>query len=227
MVMMKIDRPELKLPRCFPAPLPQPLPQPFPLPVGNPVDEAVFDMLDGDGNGKLSADEWKGAGWAADRQAAFDTNGNGEISRDEFRQGRRFEREFTAKDRDGNGSLNRTELLGRVFRHLGDNPLLAKLPGAKAVLGAGAKVADSLDAMIALPQKHILPLKDRFTTFDADRDGQVSKAEYIQGRRNESILNPTPIGPIFPHPIHKLPARDGLRDLRQELRADVGAKQDQ
>lgn len=217
MVMMKIDRPELKLPRCFP--LPQPLPQPLPLPGTPTVDDAVFDMIDGDGSGKLSADEWKGAGWTADRHAAFDTNGNGEITRDEFRQGRRFEREFNAKDANGDGNLSRTEFLGRVFRRLGDNPLLAKLPGAKEALGAGAKVADSLDAMLHLPKKHILPLKDRFATFDADRDGQVTKSEYIKGRRNESILNPTPIGPVFP--IHKLP----LRESRKEVLADVSAKQ--
>jgi hypothetical protein len=92
----------------------------------------------------------------------------------------------------------------------------------KEALGAGAKVADSLDAMVHLPKKHMLPFKDRFTTFDADRDGQVTKAEYLQGRRNESILKPTPIGPIFSQPIHKLPARD----LHTTVLADVSAKQE-
>jgi hypothetical protein len=217
MVMMKIDRPELKLPRCFPTPLPQPLPQPGSL----TVDDATFDLLDGDGNGKLSTDEWKGAGWAADRQAAFDGNGNGEITRDEFRQGRRFEREFNAKDRNGDGNLSRTEFAGTIFRRLGDTPWIAKLPGAKAALGAGAKAVASLDAMFP-PSKHLVPIKDRFSTFDADRDGHVTKSEYLKGRRNESILNPTPIGPVFPHPIHKLP----VRDLHKDVLADVSAKQE-
>jgi hypothetical protein len=219
MVMMKIDRPELKLPRCFPMPLPQPLPQPLPLPGTPTVDDAVFDMIDGDGSGKLSADEWTGAGWTADRRAAFDTNGNGEITRDEFRQGRRFEREFNAKDANGDGRLSRTEFLGVMFRRLGDNPLLAKLPGAKAALGAGAKAIASLDAMFP-PSKHLVPIKDRFATFDADRDGQLTKAEYLKGRRNESILNPTPIGPVFP--IHKSP----LREAGPDVLADVSAKQE-
>jgi hypothetical protein len=224
MVMMKIDRPELKLPRCMP--MPQPLPQPLPLPGTPTVDDATFDLIDGDGNGKLSTDEWKGAGWTADRQAAFDTNGNGEITRDEFRQGRRFEREFNAKDFNGDGQLSRTEFLGRIFHRLGENPMLAKLPGVKAALGAGAKAIASLDAMFP-PSKHLVPIKDRFTTFDADRDGQVTKAEYIKGRRNESILNPTPIGPvtpIFPHPSHKLPPSSD--PLRKEVLVDVSAKQE-
>lgn len=220
MVMMKIDRPEQKLPtRCLPMPLPMPLPQP-----GNTVDDATFDMLDGNGNGKIGADEWKGAGWSADRQKAFDADGNGDISRNEFREGRRFEREFNAKDVNGDGNLNRHEFLGRIWRKLGDHPVLTKLPGAKEVLGAGAKAADSIDAMMRRPFPMPLPFKDRFSTFDGNGDGQVSKQEFIAGRRKETTLRPS-------FPIHKQPGQwppigkavepIQLADLRKEVPADT------
>ena len=200
MVMMKIDRPEIKFP-------PRPMPMPLPLPT-HPVDQATFDLLDGDGNGKLSGDEWKRAGWTADRQKAFDADGDGTITRSDFTQARRFERDLNHKYANGDGQLDRTEFLGRFFRKLGDNPLLAKLPGAKAAIGAGEKVADSLDAMIGLPGRPVLPLKDRFKAFDADGDGAVSKGEYLNGRRKETAF---PRPPIFPGPIVKQPEwRDQL-----------------
>lgn len=190
MVMMKIDRPEMiKLP-----------PRPFPvLQPTNPVDQATFDLLDGDGNGKLSGDEWKRAGWTADRQAAFDADGNGEVSAKEFHSGRRFEREFNSKDLNGDGKLSRAEFLGVWFRKLNDNPLLAKLGGVKEAIGAGEKLAEKaaskFDALIAHPGPAIW--RDRFGAADKNRDGAVTKDEYLAARRAETqpVLKPWP-------PIH-------------------------
>ena len=100
---------------------------PLPTPT-HPVDQAAFDVLDGDGNGKLSGDEWKRAGWTGDRLKAFDADGNGEVSSKEFMEGRRFEREFNQKDANGDGKLDRKEFFGPLFRKLGAHPLLAKVP---------------------------------------------------------------------------------------------------
>lgn len=190
MVMMRIDRPEIGK---FP-------PRPFPgLQPANPVDQATFDLLDGDGDGKLSGDEWKRAGWTSDRLTAFDADGNGEVSAKEFQSGRRFEREFNSKDLNGDGKLSRTEFLGVWFKKLADTPMLAKLAGAKEALGAGEKLAEKavakFDAMIAHPGPAIW--RDRFSQADTNRDGAVSKGEYLAARRRET----TPA--IQPWPIHR------------------------
>ncbi|MNS81832.1 EF hand [compost metagenome] len=161
--------------------------------------QATFDLLDGDGNGKLSGDEWKRAGWTADRLTAFDADGNGELSAREFQSGRRFEREFNSKDLNGDGKLSRTEFLGVWFKKLADTPLLAKLAGVKEALGAGEKPAEKavakLDAGFAHPSPTIW--RDRFSQADTNRDGAVSKGEYLAARRQETT-------PVIQHwPIHR------------------------
>lgn len=217
MVMMKMDRPDMT--RCIP-------PRPFPtLQPTNTVDAATFDLLDGDGNGKISGDEWKRSGWTADRQKAFDGDANGDVSRTEFMDGRRFEREFNAKDRNGDGKLSRTEMMGVWLGQIG-----RKVPFLSDAIGAGEKLTqtaekltESADAKLSdaiglkRPPSPFFPLKDRFTTFDKNQDGAVSKEEYIAGRRNESnrILKPWPpiTGPIDITPTKPRPElwfKDGL-----------------
>lgn len=167
MMMSPIDR---KFPR--PLPFPQPSPLPFPIPTQDTtVDNAVFDMLDGNGDGAVGKDEWTKAGWTADRFTAFDGNGDGKVDRKEFLQSRRFEREFNQKDWNKDGELNRQELTG--FRYM-----LAKtgLSGAAEALGGAAK-----SIMKCMP----MPLMDRFMKMDTDKSGGVSKEEYMKARRAE------------------------------------------
>lgn len=190
MVMAPIDR-------KFPRPLPFPQPTPV-LNQDTTVDNAVFTMLDGNGDDAVSKDEWTKAGWTADRFTAFDGNGDGKVSRNEFLQARRYEREFNSKDWNKDGELSRTELTG--FRYY---MAKAGLSGVSEAVGGAAK------AMLkCLPPFH--PIMDRFSKMDANGDGAVSKEEYIKGRRKEETLVP------FYKPV--------LHNKREMLVADAAKK---
>lgn len=183
MVMAPIDR--------LPRPLPHPMPSPLPQSTDALVDKLAFQMIDGNGDNAVSEQEWQKAGWTADRFEAFDGNGDGKVTQAEFQTARRHEREFNAKDRNGDGELSRLEMNGLQHFQAG---IKGKIGGA---LG-GAK-----DALL----KCIPPaLVDRFARYDADKDGSVSKAEYMAGRRKEeTLIRPTPLpGPILkPVPVLK------------------------
>lgn len=183
MVMAPIDR-------LRPVPV-----KPFPLPVSNPVDQAVFDMLDGNGDGKVGKDEWKKAGWTDDRLALFDENGDGDVSKSEFLETRKFEREFNEKDRSGDGALNRLEFNGiRPLLHKAEASLKTS---AADVLGGAKAITDGIkDMMLRRP----FPiLKDRFAAADSNNDGQVTKEEYVAARRKETNLIARPL-PVKPSP---------------------------
>jgi hypothetical protein len=177
--------------------MPQPRPEighpvrPITLP--NAADQATFQMLDGDGNDKVSRDEWIRAGWTADRFEAFDGNNDGQITQDEFMQGRRFEKEFNQKDWNGDGKLNRFEMNG--FQNI----MYKATNFGKGIANAAIDKVDGFFPGFA----------DRFGRFDTNDDGAVSKKEYFQARRREeSIQNPPiwkprppiAIDPILPHP---------------------------
>ena len=211
MVMAKRDFPGgIKFP---PKPMPMPLPGPLPGKT-NPVDQAVFDLLDGDGNGKISGDEWKASHWTPERQQLFDADGDGQVSRREFTEARRLEREFNAKDRNGDGKLERKEF-APIFRKLPANPLWAKAGELKDSLKD--KLAEAVGGA-AEAAKHLSPLrpyKDRFATMDENRDGAVSKEEYFAARRQEQqpILKPW-------QPIHRVEPGESPLIEAKPLRLD-------
>ena len=140
------------------------------------VDRALHGMLDTDGNGKVCKDEWTKSGRSEDSFKAFDGNGDGSISEAEFVQAKRFEREFNAKDQNGTGFLTRLEFQGQKFFGVLGGGLL------KATEKAESAVMEGKDAFLRCMPPMI---RDRFANFDADRDGKVSKEEYIAGRRQE------------------------------------------
>ncbi|MDB5101000.1 MAG: hypothetical protein JWM80_5421 [Cyanobacteria bacterium RYN_339] len=150
---------------------------PRPITLPNTADQATFQVLDGDGDNKVSRDEWIRAGWTADRFEAFDGDGDGNVSQQEFMQARRFEKEFNQKDWNGNGDLSRLEMNG--FQNI---MYKAKQMGNIAIDGIN---------------KCFPGFKDRFGSFDTDGNGQVSKKEYIDGRRKEESF----IRPFQPHPF--------------------------
>jgi Ca2+-binding EF-hand superfamily protein len=181
------------------APIDRKFPPLRPIPVFTPdtaVDNATFDVLDGNGNDSLSQDEWKSAGWTADRFKAFDGNGDGQVSRKEFTDARRYEREFNSKDWNKDGELNRSELQGLIkFASAG----ISKMQDA--VGGSAQAILKCMPSMI----------RDRFATMDTDKSGGVSKEEYMKGRRREE-------SPII--------WRDGIQPLnkRDMLLASVNDK---
>lgn len=156
-----------------------PVPRPITLP--NTADQATFQVLDGDGNGKVSRDEWVRAGWTADRFEAFDANNDGQVTQQEFMQGRRYEREFNQKDWNGDGKLSRGELNG--FQNL----MYKAQSAAKGIANAAIDKVDGFFPGFA----------DKFGRYDTNDDGAVSKKEYFQARRREETIA---IDPIFPHP---------------------------
>jgi Ca2+-binding EF-hand superfamily protein len=177
--------------------------RPFPIKpsTDNVVDRALHGMLDTDGNGKVSKDEWKKSGRDAESFKMHDANGDGTISEQEFTQTRQFEREFNAKDWSGDGALSRFEFEGRkLFGSIGGGVLKNFEKADKAIGGA---VEGAKDMML-----RCMPpiLRDRFAQFDQDGDGKVSKAEYVEGRRNETNrIDWNHIRPL-PMPMpHKLP----------------------
>lgn len=140
------------------------------------VDRALHGMLDTDGNGKVSKDEWTKSGRTEDAFKMFDADADGSISEHEFVQTRRYEREFNAKDRNGSGFLTRLELQGLKYFGTMGGGLLKATEKAEATLAEGKDLA-----LRCLPPF----IRDRFAGFDADRDGKVSKEEYVAGRRKE------------------------------------------
>ena len=167
--------------------------QPKPQPNTDVIDRAVHGMMDVDGNGNVTKDEWKRAGRDAASFALFDANHDGKISENEFAATRKLEREFNAKDYDGSGFLSRFEFQGiRHFGVIGGGMI-------KAVEKGEALAGDAKDMMLRCMPPFI---RDRFASFDADRDGKVSKEEYIEGRRKEAFpihRDPwiRPLGPNF------------------------------
>jgi Ca2+-binding EF-hand superfamily protein len=215
MVMMK--RPGTEFPRR----LPSPLPLPFPSSSDAIVDKATFAVMDGDGDGKLSKDEFKRAGWTDERTQSFDGNGDGSVTEAEFTQTRTYEREFNKKDRNGDGALSRTEYSGFAIPILHKGVAdLAKpwIDGVKAVrdaakeaVGGGAAEkaigepspnGESLlsgpkpDAIVNPNILHPIPIYDRFGAADSDKNGSLSREEYIAQRRKED----RPV--IFDGPIY-------------------------
>lgn len=196
--------------RPFPRPLPMPLPAPT-----NAADEATFNLLNGNGDTAVDAEEWKQAGWTEDRFKAFDGNGDGKVTKKEFTDAMRFEREFNEKDRNGDGKLSRLEMAGLMFHRF-----------AKGNIGGGLKaMADSADGVKDFLLRRIppqFPGMDRFAKFDKNGDASISKEEYLAGRRAESkpVLTPIP----FPHkplptgPIFKTPKE--MIDLQLETKAE-------
>ena len=163
----------------------------------NTSDKAAFTVIDGNGNGKVSRDEWGRAQWDSQRFRAFDANDDGSVSEEEFLEARTYEREFNEKDRDENGWLSRFEFNPiKFFR----NELHGLADGA-------------VEAVV----KHWQGFKDRFASFDADGNGRVSRAEYIRGRRNEAHSFESL--PIHPRPI-PCPLPDSLPYPRPRLLPD-------
>lgn len=184
MVMAPTDR------RPFPFPT---LPAPLPISTNNEVvDRATHGLLDGNGDGNVAKDEWKKAGWTADRFKLFDANNDGQVSEKEFTQSRRFEREFNAKDQNGDGLLSRPEFEG-IRRLIGNH-----FDSVGKGLIEGAEKASDL-VMRCMPPM----LKDRFASADKDGDGNVSKAEFFASRQKDSFpirIWPGNPGPIKPGP---------------------------
>ena len=181
--------------RPFPRPLPMPLPAPT-----NAADEATFNLLNGNGDTAVDAAEWKQAGWTEDRFKAFDGDGDGQVTQKEFTDAMRFEREFNQKDRNGDGKLSRLELVGMMFHRFAKGDIGG---GLKALAGSTDGIKDLL--LRCIPPN--FPGRDRFTQFDSNKDGAVSKEEYIAGRRGEtSLVKPFPQPLPFPGPIFKTPA---------------------
>lgn len=179
------------------APIDRKIPWP-PKPVTNTdvIDRALHGMLDTDGNGKVAKDEWNRAGRDDASFALFDANKDGSVSEDEFAKTRKYEREFNEKDKNGSGVLGRLEFEAKKFiNHLGGGILHKFEAGEKAIDGAK-------DLMLRCVPPFF---RDRFASFDKDRDGTVSKEEYVAGRRREeSVIRPTPWNP----PIYKLAAAE-------------------
>ncbi|HEY9723178.1 MAG TPA: EF-hand domain-containing protein [Oscillatoriaceae cyanobacterium] len=162
----------------FPFPI---TPTPLPTVPADPsvADQAAFTVLDGNGDGSVSKDEWTRAGWTADRFQAFDANGDGKISQDEFLKARSDERDFQDKDTNHDGSLTEKE-----FESQGT--WLSKLGGA---------VQNAIGFFPGSGQ--LMTQAQRFKKYDKNGDGKVSEAEYIAGRRAEDS-QPVPIMPSNP-----------------------------
>lgn len=87
-----------------------------------------FEMMDADGDGKVTREEAKAHHEA--RRAEADTNGDGKISKDEFKTAaqkkhdKRVERMFSHMDQNGDGFLTEEDRKGResrgekMFNHL-------------------------------------------------------------------------------------------------------------
>lgn len=205
-MLARPDRPVIKFP-------PRHLPEPFPLPVSSdPGDQAAFDILDSDGNGKISKDEFKRAGVPDDRQKLMDADGDGQVNEAEYTETRRYEREFNDKDQNGDGSLNRDEFNPFHLNPLPQpfpigTPWLTKLAAKAGLIEDKGGAAPAEGKTIGEPDPNgtiwhnpgFFPqLKDRFARFDKDGDGKVSKQEYVDGRRAEN--QPRPI--FEPYPIY-------------------------
>lgn len=155
---------------------------PMPLPNLGPdpsvADQAAFTVLDGNGDGTISKDEWTRAGWSADRFKSFDANGDGKIDQQEFLQARRYEREFQEKDANHDGSLDSKEF------------------NKSSWFGSLGNAAAGIFRCFPIPG---LNDNGRFKKFDKNGDGKISEAEYIAGRRAEdSQPIAVPVGPIQP-----------------------------
>lgn len=215
-MLARPDRPVIKFP-------PRHLPD-FPMPVPQPDqarDQAAFDLLDSDGNGKISQDEFKRAGVPEDRQKLMDADGDGQVNEQEYTQTRRYEREFNDKDQNGDGSLNRDEMNPFHLTPLPQpfpigTPWLTKLAAKAGLIEDKGGAAAAEGKAIGEPDPNstiwhnpgFFPqLKDRFARFDKDGDGKVTKEEYVEGRRAENKPRP-----IFDPPIDY-----------KGLQADVGA----
>ena len=140
------------------------------------ADRATHALLDGNGDGNVTRDEFKRAGWSQDRFKLFDADGDGKVSEREFTQARRFEREFNAKDGNDDGFLSRPEFEG-IRRFIGD--IRPTFEGAKDMV------------MRCMPPL----IRDRFASADKDGDGKVSKEEFFAARRKDEFpirLTPQP-----------------------------------
>ena len=162
------------------------------------ADRAAHVVMDTDGNGKLSQDEWARSGRDAASFHLFDADKDGAISEDEFAKTRKYEREFNEKDRDGSGVLGRLEFQANKFiTHFGGG-VLHKMEATEKV--AEKAFVGTKDMMLRCMPPFI---RDRFASFDTDRNCTVSKEEYIEGRRREE--RPIKIHPfIQPTPLYKL-----------------------
>lgn len=165
----------------------------LPLPVNQDaiVDRATHAMLDGDGSGKVSRDEWARAGWSADRFAAFDADGDGSITQTEFSNGRRYEREFDSKDWNKDGGLSRLEFNG--LKLYVNNHFSAVGGGMLKAFEQGGKLTDTM--LRCMPPM----IRDRFMSYDTNRDGEVSRNEYVAGKNRENRIT------VWRGPEHIMP----------------------